>query len=561
MSVRALKTTTFSTASSSRGPSQGYSSRSFSGYGGHGVGSGRQSYAVRSSYGGVGSSGAAMGAGGFKVVGGYVAGGSGQRGGGVEFGYMGFGGGVGGGMANEMVAPITAVTVNKSLLAPLNLEIDPTIQVIRTQEKEQIKTLNNRFATFIDKVRFLEQQNKMLETKWKLLQEQTTSRSNTEAMFEAYIANLRKQLDNLGHEKVKLESDLHHMTGLVEDFKNKYEDEINKRNECENNFVLTKKDTDAAYMIKVELEAKLDGLSDEIEFLRQLYDTEINELQSQIKDTSVVVEMDNSRNLDMDAIVAEVRAQYEDIANRSRAEAESWYQSKFAEMQQSAGRYGDDLKSTKAEIADMNRRIMRLQSEIDMVKSQRNNLEAQIAEAEERGELAVKDAKLRIRDLEEALQRAKQDMAMQVRQYQELMNVKLALDIEIATYKKLLEGEEDRLATGIKTTVSKQTSLNYNAYGLESSRTPSYISSSIGGVKVSSGSFAAPEGAAVKSTTVTKTETVVIKTEEKKEEEKEEQQAVTEELAAAEEKEQEQEQEQKQEQEQEQVEAEAVATE
>lgn len=71
-------------------------------------------------------------------------------------------------------------------------------------------------------VRFLEQQNKMLETKWKLLQEQTTSRSNVDGMFEAYIANLRKQLDNLGHEKVKLESDLHHMTGMVEDFKNKW---------------------------------------------------------------------------------------------------------------------------------------------------------------------------------------------------------------------------------------------------------------------------------------------------------------------------------------------------
>lgn len=70
-------------------------------------------------------------------------------------------------------------------------------------------------------MRFLEQQNKMLETKWKLLQEQTTSRSNIDAMFEAYIANLRRQLDNLGHEKVKLESDLHHTTGLLEDYKTK----------------------------------------------------------------------------------------------------------------------------------------------------------------------------------------------------------------------------------------------------------------------------------------------------------------------------------------------------
>lgn len=55
---------------------------------------------------------------------------------------------------------------------------------------------------------------------------------------------------------------------------------------------------------------------------------ELRELQSQIKDTSVIVEMDNSRNLDMDSIVAEVKAQYETIAAQSRSEAESWYQQK-----------------------------------------------------------------------------------------------------------------------------------------------------------------------------------------------------------------------------------------
>ncbi len=55
---------------------------------------------------------------------------------------------------------------------------------------------------------------------------------------------------------------------------------------------------------------------------------ELCELQSQIKDTSVVVEMDNSRNLDMDTIVAEVRAQYKKIAKRNRAEAESCYKQK-----------------------------------------------------------------------------------------------------------------------------------------------------------------------------------------------------------------------------------------
>lgn len=53
-------------------------------------------------------------------------------------------------------------------------------------------------------------------------------------------------------------------------------------------------------------------------------------MQTHISDTSVVLSMDNNRSLDLDSIIAEVKAQYEEIAKRSRAEAESWYQTKVS---------------------------------------------------------------------------------------------------------------------------------------------------------------------------------------------------------------------------------------
>ncbi|KAI4576812.1 hypothetical protein MJT46_002647 [Ovis ammon polii x Ovis aries] len=266
-----------------------------------------------------------------------------------SFGYRS--GGVGG------LSPpcITTVSVNESLLTPLNLEIDPNAQCVKQEEKEQIKCLNNRFAAFIDK------------------------------------------------------------------------------------------DVDGAYLHKSELEANVEALTQETDFLRQMYEEELQVLHTHISDTLVIVKMDNSRNLNMHSIVAEIQAQYDDTAGRSRAEAESWYHSKCEEIQ-----HGEILRRTKEEINELNCMIQRLTAEVENAKCQNSKLEAAVTQAEQQGEAALNDASCKLAGLEEALQKAKQNTACLLKEYQEVMNSKLGLDIEIATYRRLLEGEEQRLCEGIR---------------------------------------------------------------------------------------------------------------
>lgn len=70
-------------------------------------------------------------------------------------------------------------------------------------------------------VRFLEQQNKVLETKWELLQEQgsRTVRQNLEPFFDTYVNGLRRQLDGVTAERGRLDAELRNMQEVVEDFK------------------------------------------------------------------------------------------------------------------------------------------------------------------------------------------------------------------------------------------------------------------------------------------------------------------------------------------------------
>ncbi|XP_044299038.1 keratin, type II cytoskeletal 6C-like [Varanus komodoensis] len=341
---------------------------------------------------------------------------------------------------------VHGVGVNELLLKPLCVGVDPEWQNIRVREREQMKSLNNQFACFIDQVRCLEQKNKVLVTKWSFLQQQALpARRDLKPLFENAISSLRKQLGFLLGEKEQMEAQLGHMQQSVEEMKRKYEEEINQRMAMENDFVLLKRDVDGAFMNKVHLETKVESMKQEAAFLRCAHDEEIALLEEQIQSgTAISVQMDNTRDLDMNAIIHGVELWYQSIAHRSKEEANAFYRNTCQELQNQKSQMSDALKMSKCEMAEASRAVQRLQYEVDRGKKQVACLQSALCDAEKRGDCALKDAQERLEELHGALHEAKDQLAALLWGFRELLNHKLALDIEIATYKSLLEGEENR---------------------------------------------------------------------------------------------------------------------
>ncbi|XP_008588068.1 PREDICTED: keratin, type I cuticular Ha3-I-like [Galeopterus variegatus] len=277
-------------------------------------------------------------------------------------------------------------------------------------EKETMQFLNDRLASYLEKVRQLERENAELESR---IQERCQPQEPLLCpSYQSYfrtIEELQQKILCSKSENARLVVQIDNAKLAADDFRTKYETELSLRQLVESDINGLRRILDELTLCKSDLEAQVESLKEELLSLKQNHE------------------------------------QYEALVDTNRREVEEWFTTQTEELNKQVVSSSEQLQSCQAEIIELRRTVNALEIELQAQHNLRDSLENTLTESEARYSSQLSQLQCMITNVEEQLAEIRCDLERQNQEYQVLLDVRARLECEINTYRTLLESEDCKL--------------------------------------------------------------------------------------------------------------------
>ncbi|XP_019939585.1 keratin 98 [Paralichthys olivaceus] len=313
---------------------------------------------------------------------------------------------------------------------------------VGANEKATMQNLNDRLSSYLEKVRTLEKENDRLDKQIRDWYQSKTIICHDHTRFFAIIDDLKDKIRVASRLNAKTVLDIDNAKLAADDFKMKYENELAMRMAVEADIAGLKRVLDEMNMAKMDLESQYEALKDELIMLKRNHEEEMVLMRGQIGG-QVNVSVDASPSPDLNKVMTDIREHYEGAINKNRKDLESWYQNKIAAVEQEVITNTEFLTSSRTEIRDLKSTLQKLQIELQSHLSMKSSLENTLAETQARYAAQLASLQAMVTSLENQLSQIHANISSNKQDYDMLLDLKTRLELEIAEYRRLLDGEDD----------------------------------------------------------------------------------------------------------------------
>ncbi|XP_018412060.1 PREDICTED: keratin, type I cytoskeletal 14-like [Nanorana parkeri] len=314
--------------------------------------------------------------------------------------------------------------------------------IININEKETMQVLNDRLASYLHKVRSLEDENSQLEKKIREWYEKQVPYTSPD--FNPYfrtIEELQHKILQANATNASILLQIDNARLAADDFRTKFENEAALRMGVEADISGLRRVHDELQLSKRDLEMQHQNLNDELNFLKKNHEEEVLSLRSQLG-AKINVEVDAAPAVDLNRVLTDLRSQYENMMEQNQKEAEKLFHDKSDELNQQMTSSSQQIQTFNTEVLQLQHTFQNLEIDLQTQNSMKTALENTLADTEARYCAQLSQLQEMINDVEVKLAELRCDLERQNFEYKTLMDVKTHLEREIATYRQLMDGED-----------------------------------------------------------------------------------------------------------------------